>query len=194
MAGDKADITSEEEEVRLDGPVTLVDYDSAWPALFAREAARIRRTLGDRALLVEHVGSTSVPGLMAKPIIDIVLAVADSGDEAAYAPALQAAGYRLRIREPEWHEHRLFKGPDTDVNVHVFTVASTEVERMLLFRDWLRVVDEDRARYAAAKRELARRRWQHVQQYADAKTPVVEDIIARATRHAGRRGPEHDRL
>jgi GrpB-like predicted nucleotidyltransferase (UPF0157 family) len=135
-----------------------------------------------------------VPGLMAKPIIDIVLVVADSADEAAYVPALQGAGYRLRIREPEGHEHRLFNGSDADVNLHVFTVESTEAERMLLFRDWLRVVAEDRARYAAAKRELARRPWRHIQQYADAKTPVVEEIIARATRHAGRRGPSHDRL
>jgi GrpB-like predicted nucleotidyltransferase (UPF0157 family) len=171
-------------EPRLDGPVRLVDYDPAWPALYAREAARLRRALGNRALLVEHVGSTSVPGLAAKPIVDVLLAVADSADEAAYLPALEAAGYTLRIREPDWHEHRLLKGPDTDVNLHVFSAGATEVERMLLFRDRLRAVDEDRERYVAAKRALADRRWEHVQQYADAKTPVVEEIIARARRHA----------
>jgi GrpB-like predicted nucleotidyltransferase (UPF0157 family) len=176
-------VAASDDELRLNGPVRLVAYDSAWPELYAREATRIRHALGDRALLVEHVGSTSVPGFTAKPIVDIVLAVADSADEAAYVPALEAAGYRLRIREPGWHEHRLFKGPDTDVNLHVFTAGSSEVERMVLFRDWLRISAEDRGRYAAAKRALARRRWQHVQQYADAKTPVVEEIIARASGH-----------
>lgn len=175
------------DEPRLDGPVRLVEYDPAWPALYAREAARLRRALGDRALLVEHVGSTSVPGLAAKPIVDVLLAVADSADEAAYLPALEAAGYMLRIREPDWHEHRLLKGPDTDVNLHVFSAGSREVERMLLFRDRLRAVDEDRERYVAAKRALAERRWEHTQQYADAKTPVVEEIIARARRDAAGR-------
>jgi GrpB-like predicted nucleotidyltransferase (UPF0157 family) len=179
-------VAASDGELRLNGPVRLVDYDSAWPELYEHEAARIRQALGDRALLVEHVGSTSVPGLTAKPIVDIVLAVADSADEAAYVPALEAAGYRLRIREPGWHEHRLLKGPDTDVNLHVFTTGSSEVERMVLFRDWLRSAEDDRKRYASAKRSLAQRRWQHVQQYADAKTPVVEDIIARATRHDAR--------
>jgi GrpB-like predicted nucleotidyltransferase (UPF0157 family) len=172
----------------LGGPVRLVDYDSAWPALFDREAARIRHALGDRASLVEHVGSTSVRGLLAKPIIDIVLAVRNSADEPAYVPPLEAAGYRLRFREPEWHEHRLFNGPDTDVNLHVFTVGSAEIERMLVFRDWLRVAPEDRERYAAAKRALARRRWEDVQHYADAKTPVVAEIMTRAQCHeAGQR-------
>lgn len=176
--------SSVDDDERLDGPVRLVDYDPAWPALFAREAARLRRALGDRALLVEHVGSTSVPGLAAKPIVDVLLAVADSADEAGYLPSLVAAGYTLRIREPDWHEHRLFKGPDIDVNLHVFSAGSAEVERMLLFRDRLRAVDDDRERYEATKRALAQRRWQHVQDYADAKTPIVGEIIARATRDA----------
>jgi GrpB-like predicted nucleotidyltransferase (UPF0157 family) len=168
------------DDERLDGPVRLVDYDPEWPALFAREATRLRQALGERALLVEHVGSTSVPGLAAKPIVDVLLAVADSADEAAYVPALEAAGYALRIREPDWHEHRLFKGPDTEVNLHVFSAGSVEIERMLLFRDRLRDVHEERERYVATKRGLAARRWQHVQDYADAKTAIVEEIIARA--------------
>jgi GrpB-like predicted nucleotidyltransferase (UPF0157 family) len=100
----------------LDSPILLADYDPDWPRLFEREAARIRRALGGRALRIEHVGSTSVPGIAAKPIIDIVLVVADSADEQAYVPPLEAAGYVLRIREPEWFEHRVFKGPDTNVN------------------------------------------------------------------------------
>ena len=163
-------------------PITLADYDLDWPAHFAREAARIRATLGGRAVQVEHVGSTSVPGLAAKPIIDILLAVPDSSDEPAYVPALEAAGYVLRIREPDWFEHRLFKGPDTDINLHVFTVGAAETDRMLLFRDRLRTNDADRDAYLQVKRDLATRTWRDVQHYADAKTAIVEQIIARATR------------
>ncbi len=129
---------------------------------------------------MEHAGSTSVPGLPAKPLIDIVLEVPDSADEPAYVPDLEAAGYPLAIREPDWYEHRIFKGPDTNVNMHTFSAGCEEVDRMLLFRDWLRADTDDRELYAAAKRELAARDWKYVQQYADAKTAVVQEIMARA--------------
>jgi GrpB-like predicted nucleotidyltransferase (UPF0157 family) len=165
-------------------PIALADYDPDWPALFAREAAHIRSALGGRAVQVEHAGSTSVPGLAAKPIIDIVLAVPDSSDEQAYVPALEAAGYVLRAQEPGWFEHRMFKGPDTDINLHVFAVGAAEIDRMLLFRDWLRAHDADRDAYLEVKRDLAKRTWRHVQHYADAKTAIVEQIIARATLHS----------
>jgi GrpB-like predicted nucleotidyltransferase (UPF0157 family) len=168
------------EPQRVDGPIHLADYDPAWPKQFEREAHRIRQVLGERALLIEHVGSTSVPGLAAKPRIDIVLAVPDSADEAAYVPPMEAAGYVLRIREPDWHEHRLFKGPDVDINLHVFTIGCTEIKRMLSFRDWLREHPEDRDLYLAEKRDLAGRNWEFVQQYADAKGALVETILARA--------------
>ena len=164
----------------LNGPIELNEYDPAWPSMFEREATRIRAALGDVARRIEHVGSTSVPGLAAKPIIDILLVVADSADEAAYVAPMEAAGYVLRIREPEWFEHRLFKGPDTAVNIHVFTDGATEIDRMLAFRDWLRTHDDERRRYEETKRELAARTWKYVQHYADAKTEVVEGIIARA--------------
>lgn len=165
---------------RLDGRVTLVDYDPGWPLLFAREADRIRGVLGDRVLLLEHIGSTSVPGLLAKPILDMLLVVADSADEAAYVEPLEAAGYVLRIREPDWHEHRLLKGPDTDVNLHVYTAGSREIERNLLFRDRLRGNREDRDLYARTKRELAARTWKYTQNYADAKSEIIEEILLRA--------------
>jgi GrpB-like predicted nucleotidyltransferase (UPF0157 family) len=165
----------------LDGPVTLVEYDPAWPHLFDREATRIRDALGAQVLQLEHVGSTSVPGLAAKPRIDMLLAVIDSSDEGAYAPPLAAKGYVLRIREPDWYEHRVFKGPDTAVNLHVFTTGCPEIERMLRFRDHLRRDDADRWLYQRTKRELAARRWTYTQQYADAKTPVIEEILGRAT-------------
>jgi GrpB-like predicted nucleotidyltransferase (UPF0157 family) len=166
----------------VSGPIELVDYDPAWPELFRREENRIRATLGDRAVLVEHTGSTSVPGLAAKPIIDITLAVPDSADEEAYVPALEAAGYVLRIREPDWYEHRVFKGPDTNVNLHVFSEGCAEIDRMLRFRDWIRSNPADRELYEQTKRELAAKEWKYVQDYADAKTPVVEEIVARALR------------
>ena len=104
-----------------------------------------------KALRIEHAGSTSVPHLAAKPLIDIVLVVADTRDEPAYVPPLEATGYVLRIREPEWHEHRLFKGPDTNVNVHTFSDGCSEVDRMVAFRDWLRTHDDDRELYEERK-------------------------------------------
>ncbi len=168
------------EPVRLDGPVQLVEYDPLWPEQFAREARRITSALGRRALQIEHIGSTSVPGLVAKPIIDILLVVADSSDEATFVPALEAAGYVIRIREPDWHQHRLFKGPDTNVNIHVFSTGSVEIERNLAFRDRLRANVADRELYARTKRELAAKDWKFVQNYADAKSEVVEAILARA--------------
>lgn len=161
-------------------PITLVAYDPDWPRLFGREAERLRSVLGDVALRIEHVGSTSVPGLTAKPIVDVLLVVPDSADEPCYLPRLQAAGYVLRIREPDWFEHRLVKGPDTDVNLHVFSAGAAEVERMLRFRDRLRADDAARERYARTKRALARRTWRHVQDYADAKTAVVREILGDA--------------
>jgi GrpB-like predicted nucleotidyltransferase (UPF0157 family) len=164
----------------LTAPITLVDYDPAWPQLFAREAERIRGALGDGVLLLEHCGSTSVPGLAAKPIIDMVLVLTDSSDEASYLPQLEAAGYVLRIREPGWYEHRCFKGPDTNVNLHIFSAGCAEVDRMLLFRDTLRADAAERELYQRTKRELASRQWKYVQNYADAKTEVVEAILARA--------------
>jgi GrpB-like predicted nucleotidyltransferase (UPF0157 family) len=166
----------------------LADYDPEWPRLYQREADRIRSLLGDRVLRLEHIGSTSVPGLAAKPIIDILLVVADPGDEDGYLPPLVDAGYRLVIREPDWYQHRAFKGPDTNINLHVYPPESPEVARYLTFRDRLRSDDADRAWYERTKRELASRTWTYVQQYADAKTEVVEEIVARAQASAGRPG------
>jgi len=166
----------------LSGPIRIVDYDPKWPHQFECQANRIRSALGERASRIEHVGSTSVPGLPAKPVIDIVLAVADSSKEAEYAAALDKAGYQLRIREPGWHEHRMFIGPENNVNLHVFSAGCPEIDRMLAFRDWLRNSESDREFYARSKRELAQREWKHTQNYADAKTAVIEEIILKAQR------------
>jgi GrpB-like predicted nucleotidyltransferase (UPF0157 family) len=166
--------------VRADGPIRLADPDPEWAMQYAREEKRIRAALGPRAAQVEHVGSTSVPGLAAKPVIDIVLTVIDSADEAEYLPDVEAAGYVLQFREPDWYAHRFLRDRDPDVQLHVFTVGSPEVERMLLFRDRLRTRSEDRELYERTKRELAARRWDYIQDYADAKSAVIEEIISRA--------------
>jgi GrpB-like predicted nucleotidyltransferase (UPF0157 family) len=141
----------------------------------ARQTGKIDR--------LEHVGSTSVPGLAAKPIIDLLLVVANSADESTYAAALEKTGYVLRVREPDWYDHRMFKGPDTDINLHVFSAGCPEIERMLIFRDWLRDNAADRDIYARSKMSLIEKEWKYMQNYADAKSGIVEEIIQRA-RHA----------
>jgi GrpB-like predicted nucleotidyltransferase (UPF0157 family) len=160
--------------------VVIADYDAAWPATFSLEARRLRGVLGERVLQLEHVGSTSVPGLPAKPIIDMLLVVANSADEPAYVPDLFGAGYVLRHREPDWFEHRLFKGPEADINLHVFSAGCEEVGRMLAFRDWLRTHPEDRDLYLSTKLALAEHEWRITQDYADAKSDVVKTILTRA--------------
>ncbi len=169
----------------LSSPIRVADYDPDWARRFELEANKITSALGGGVLRLEHVGSTAVPGLPAKPIIDIVLVVADSARETDYVPALEGAGYLLRIREPDWHEHRMFKGPETDVNLHVFSKGCTEVDRMLAFRDWLRSNAEDRDLYARTKQALALNDWKYTQNYADAKTDVIEEIISRMRKAGG---------
>jgi GrpB-like predicted nucleotidyltransferase (UPF0157 family) len=168
------------EPQRVDGTIALRPYDDAWPRLYKKEAQRVVGVLGSRVLLLEHVGSTSVPGLAAKPIIDMLLVVADSSAEQDYVPPMQGAGYVLRIREPDWYEHRLFKGPAENINLHVFSAGCIEIDRMVRFRDHLRSNASDRGLYLRTKEALAARRWNYVQEYADAKTEVVEAIIDRA--------------
>jgi len=186
MTKDQIEAYSVGEMAPLTGPIVLAESDPDWPASYTREESRIRSILGDRVRRIEHTGSTSVPGLAAKPIIDITMLVADVTDEPAYAADLEAAGYQLRIREsePDWYDHRVFKGPDINVNLHVFSEGCIEIDRMVGFRDWLRTHDDDRELYERTKRELVTREWEYVQNYADAKTAVVEGIIARAERGA----------
>ena len=160
--------------------IQIVDYDPQWPKSFAREADRISAALGSLALRIEHTGSTSVPGLVAKPVVDMLLVVPSSSDEAAYSPALHAAGYVLVIREPDWFEHRMFNRQDSAVNLHVFTSGCAEIDRILLFRNWFRSDVADCDLYARTKRELAQAEWPSVQCYADAKSEVIGQIIARA--------------
>ena len=167
----------------LNSTIYLAPYDPAWPSLFKQLKKRIEEALIDTVLVLEHVGSTSVPGLSAKPVIDIVLAVADSSDEASYVHQLEKTGFKLRIREPEWYQHRLLKFSDPDANLHVFSDGCEEIDQMLLFRDWLRDHADDKLRYEQKKRELAGRTWQYTQNFADAKSEVIQQILVRARRN-----------
>lgn len=180
LSDDELDAVTVGPAKHFSGKITIAPYDPEWPKLYEREAERIRTILGAKVRLLEHVGSTSVPGLPAKPIIDIDLQVADTRDEDAYVPQLTDAGYELTVREPDWYEHRMFKGPDTDINLHVFGTQTDEIERHLLLRDWMREHPEDRDLYRDTKIELSRREFRHVNEYATAKTKVVVEILKRA--------------
>lgn len=174
-------MTSDDDAVLIGGrerrEVVIVDHDPAWAARFEVERRRIEAALGDRALRLDHVGSTSVPGLAAKPIIDIDLSVADPDDMAAYVPALERAGYVLRVREPQ---HTMLRTPERDVHLHVCALGSDWERRHLLFRDWLREHPDDAARYEAVKRALGGE-WEDMNDYAAAKSGIIADIMTRAS-------------
>lgn len=157
--------------------IRVVDYDAAWPLRFQAQRERIVRALGDVACRVDHIGSTAIPGMAAKPIVDIDLSVPDVEDERAYLGPLLAAGYRLRVREPR---HRMVRTRELDVQVHVCSAGSEWERRHLLFRDWLRHDAADREAYARLKWELASRDWDDMNQYADAKSALVAQITVRA--------------
>ncbi|MFD6162940.1 GrpB family protein [Nocardia sp. NPDC060256] len=157
--------------------IRIVDYDPTWPERFADERARIATALGVTARRIDHIGSTSIPGLAAKPIIDIDVSVPDIEDENTYLEPLLAAGYQLRVREPG---HRMVRTPKRDVHVHLSTVASDWERRHLLFRDWLRHDAHDRAAYGQLKQQLVQRDWPDMNAYADAKGPLIIEITARA--------------
>jgi GrpB-like predicted nucleotidyltransferase (UPF0157 family) len=162
--------------------IEIVDYEPTWPEKFQQHYALIVAAIKGKAIRIEHIGSTSVPGLAAKPIIDILLAVQNSTDEDSYLPQLQMAGYELRVREPEFYEHRMLRTPARDVHIHIFSPGSPEIERYLLFRDRLRIDAHDRQRYEETKRNLAKQSWPDMNAYAEAKSEIVERIIATARR------------
>ncbi len=167
--------------------IVILDYDPRWPEKFESHARKIQHALGDTALAIEHVGSTSVPGLAAKPIVDIIVVVADPADEPSYLPAMLAAGYVLRVREPDWHEHRMVRTPTLDVHIHFFPTGCAEVRRQLAFRDRLRRHAGDRLLYESLKRRLANEDWPDMNAYARAKSEVIEQITARALADAATR-------
>ena len=163
---------------RLQGKIEVAPYNPDWHAQFEAEAALIRGALGQRVLELEHVGSTSVPGLHAKPVVDIDLIVLDSTDEESYLPALEAAGYTLTIREPHWHEHRMLKRMEPAVNLHVWMQGSPEAARHKIFRDWLRTHEADRLAYGAHKQALAEQEFTYMHEYNNAKSVLIREILA----------------
>lgn len=165
--------------------IVLVPYDVSWPARFDVEHARIRQALGDACVGIEHVGSTSVPGLTAKPIIDVLVTVVDVDVEDAYVPALEAAEYVLRVRAPD---RRMLRTPALDVHVHVCSDGSREARDLLAFRDRLRASSEARAAYTAAKADLAQREWPTMNHYAEAKSGMIRQILARTPTAASSSG------
>ncbi|HLJ22753.1 MAG TPA: GrpB family protein [Candidatus Acidoferrales bacterium] len=160
--------------------ITIVDYDPNWPKRFEQHANVISNALGAAALQIEHIGSTAVPDLRSKPIIDILVVVSNSADESAYLPQLEASGYILRVREPDWHEHRMFRTLERDVHIHIYSAGCPEIERTVRFRDRLRQNAGDRNLYENVKRQLAAQNWPDMNAYANAKTEVVEEILRRA--------------
>lgn len=164
--------------------VVVVDYDPSWPDRYAILAGEIRAALGDAVLDLDHVGSTAVPGLAAKDVVDIDLTVADPRDEPAYLPALAGIGWRHELREPSWHEHRGLSRREPRANLHVFGPDCPEVIRHRMFRDWLRSHPDDRRRYEAAKRSAVPGGG-HVMDYNARKQDTVREIYDRLFRAAG---------
>jgi GrpB-like predicted nucleotidyltransferase (UPF0157 family) len=157
--------------------LVLADYDPQWPEAYAEHERRIRRALGPAAVQIEHIGSTSVPGLAAKPIIDVLVTVEDITAEEDYLGQLLDVGYELRVREPG---HRLVRTPARDVHVHVLQVGDEAADDYLLFRDRLRSDPEDRVLYERTKRLLIEQDWADMNAYAEAKTGVIAGIKERA--------------
>jgi GrpB-like predicted nucleotidyltransferase (UPF0157 family) len=157
--------------------IRIVDYDPAWPRRFARERERIAGALGPVARRIDHIGSTAVPGLAAKAIVDIQVSVPDVEDEPSFLAALLAAGYRHRVREPG---HQMVRTPERDVHVHICTSGGEWERRHLLLRDWLRRDPADREAYQRRKRELARQDWADMNDYAAAKGPLIAELTRRA--------------
>jgi GrpB-like predicted nucleotidyltransferase (UPF0157 family) len=162
----------------LNGRVELVEYDARWPEIFSDLRADILSALGPSSSTLEHVGSTSVPGLAAKPVIDIVLLVNDSAAEETYIQQLEAVGFLHHLREPGWFEHRLLKHKVHEVNLHVFTAGCGEATRMIRFRDYLRSNQDGRNDYEQVKRKLADQRWTFMQDYADAKGKTIRALLS----------------
>lgn len=170
-------------DYRPERDIRVVDYDPEWPERYRGLKARIRDAVGAAAIGIDHVGSTSVPGLPAKPVIDIDLIVADSADEAAYVPALRRAGFVLRIREPWWYEHRVLVAQEPRANLHVFSPGAAEPARHRIFRDWLRAHPDDRDLYRDAKiaaADEANAAGEHVMEYNARKQQVIREIYGRA--------------
>ncbi|MFZ1382104.1 MAG: GrpB family protein [Scrofimicrobium sp.] len=172
--------------------IELSEYDARWPLQAESIRLRLLEALGMRAIRIEHIGSTSVEGLVAKPVIDIDVTVADPAKEDAWLPLLEQQGFILTVREPWWHEHRMLRGGQraddciapTDggpaANIHIFGPDSPELIKHIVFRNWLRISPDDRERYATAKRVAASVPDPLTTEYNARKQEVIREIFQRA--------------
>jgi GrpB-like predicted nucleotidyltransferase (UPF0157 family) len=187
-APDRARRAADEVEL-IGGPekraIVIEPYSSTWPDIFQVHRCRIIDALGAVACRVDHIGSTAVTGLAAKPIIDIQITVVDVEQEPSYLTPLVGAGYLLRVREPG---HRMFRTPDLHVHIHVCAAGSEWERRHLLLRDWLRHSADDREAYAELKTELQRQGWETMNHYAEAKTTLISEMTVRAEEWAASTG------
>ncbi|WP_374833870.1 GrpB family protein [Paenochrobactrum pullorum] len=158
--------------------IDVRDYDPQWHNWFEKLKADIAGALSEQALAIEHVGSTAVPDLPAKPVIDIDLIVENPDDEAQYVPALEQLGYQLTVRERSWYQHRMLRLNEPRVNLHVFAPNCPEHIRHILFRDWLITHNADRELYGQAKLS-AKEGVDNVQAYNMKKQAVVREIYDR---------------
>ena len=161
-------------------PLVITGYDPAWPQTYERWRQRIAAALDRTTIRIEHVGSTSVPGLAAKPIVDIQVSVADPGGEPRYVPPLQAIGLVLRSRDELHRFLRPPAGQPREVHVHVCAAGGHWEHDHLLFRDYLRAHTAACLRYAEAKRASARRWSDDSWAYTEAKTGIILDILEQA--------------
>jgi GrpB-like predicted nucleotidyltransferase (UPF0157 family) len=166
----------------VDPAIRIVDYDPVWPAMFAAEAAVLRAALGAVAVRIDHVGSTSVPSLAAKPIIDIQISVATLVPMAPYRGPLEALGY-LFVEDPEFPDFHFFGKPSTRPrthHVHVCAAGSVHEHRHLAVRDFLRTHPDVAATYAAIKRALATDSPGNRERYIVGKDAFMQELEQRA--------------
>lgn len=172
-------------------PITILEPKPEWPQRFEEVKSRIEKALGSFVIETAHSGSTGVPGLPAKDILDIDLTLKDVTDEESYVKPLEDAGFRFLLREPGWHQHRFFveDWPDAyHVNLHVWGPDSPEVIRHRIFRDWLLKTPSDLQLYAKVKREAADQAviaGDSMMDYTQRKDKTIQEILERAFRDLG---------
>ncbi|WP_209008818.1 GrpB family protein [Pseudovibrio japonicus] len=162
--------------------IKIERYNPRWPEIYEVHKEKVSKAFSGIEHRTEHIGSTSVNGLAAKPIVDMLVVISDPGNEKLYREAMENQGYQLRVREPDFDEHRMFRTFEQDVHIHVFPEGSKEVERYLLFRDHLRRHADVRSGYEALKRKQSEKNWSDMNAYAEAKTEFIETIICEAKR------------
>lgn len=173
--------------------MAIVEPNPAWPQRFLDTKARIEAVLGSTAVAILHAGSTSVPGLPAKDVIDVDLVVKDIKDEDSYVEAIERVGFLFLLREADWHQHRFFVDEGDrpgayPINLHVFGSDCPEVERHRIFREWLSKSPKDLQLYATVKRECAaasEAAAESMQEYTLRKEKTVREILNRAFRDLG---------